>query len=151
MRFNLFLKLGGNHSRPTGADCWPAITQLNLPLAPLLLPHPFAHVFFIHHLLSLDTNTFGPNQGVWKKCRVYHHIPQANAFQSVFKAWREPFQTHRCWLLASHNPTWPSLHICFHPPSAFCRCQHFWFSQGVWKKKRDLSSFFPGQCVSICF
>ena len=89
-----FPKLAGNHSRPTDADCWPVITQLSLPLTPLLLLHLSARVF-IHHLHSVDANTFGSTKAFGKN-RVYLDFRQVNAFQTVFKAWRGPFQTHRC-------------------------------------------------------
>ena len=66
MRFKMFPKLAGNHSRPTGADCWPVITQFSVPLTPLLLLHLSARVF-IHHLHSVDANTFGSTKAFGKK------------------------------------------------------------------------------------
>ena len=102
---------------------------------------------------------FWSNQGVWKKYRVYHHFSPGQCGSIFSLAWRKPFQTHRCWHVASHNPTEPSFDTsststslcrCFHPSSPFCRCQHFWFNQGIWKNQ-GLSWFSPGQCVSNCF
>ena len=83
MRFKMFPKLAGNHSRPTGADCWPGITQLGLPLTPLLLLHLSARVF-IHHLHSVDANTFGSTKAFGKNTGSISIFPQANAFQNVF-------------------------------------------------------------------
>ena len=65
MRFKMCWKLGGNHSRPTGADCWPAITHTSL-----------CTFVLIHHLHSVDTKAFGPTRAFGKiqGLRVYQNI-----------------------------------------------------------------------------
>ena len=75
MHFKLFLKLGGNHSRPTGADCWPAITQLGLPCT----------FVFIHHLHSVDANTSGSAKVFEKKTRSIIIFPRSMRFKTCSK------------------------------------------------------------------
>ena len=58
----VLLELEGNHSRPPGADWWPAISQLSrwaILWHPFYILHPSAH--------SLGTNTFGSTKPFGKK------------------------------------------------------------------------------------
>ena len=57
-----FAELEGNHSRPPGADSWPAIRQLSrlaILWHPFYILHPSAH--------SLGTSTFGSTKPFGKK------------------------------------------------------------------------------------